>query len=243
MVGYQAHLLTDLDAGLGVISLTNSPYDPKRFAMQAWELLCAYQSAGRVQETQPRDPMVVPNGADYIGRYLCGEKEFSLTLKGDHLVLEFKGEPVLMEPAGPDAFIVPHPSFGLYLLRFGRQSLSNENEETPVSEAYYGPDWYTREGFQRPEVPAYPETWNAYPGHYRSHNPWLTNFRVILRKGTMFLVYPLGDEELLYPVDANVFRVGTAPRSPEFIRFDLILDGKAMRANLSGGDYSRTFTP
>ena len=41
----------------------------------------------------------------------------------------------------------------------------------------------------------------------------------------------------------DVFRIGDDPCSPEFIRFDVVVNGKAMQAILSGGAYSRTFTP
>jgi hypothetical protein len=40
-----------------------------------------------------------------------------------------------------------------------------------------------------------------------------------------------------------LFRIGKDTRSPEFIRFDVVIHGKAMQAILSGGVYSRTFTP
>jgi hypothetical protein len=64
----------------------------------------------------------------------------------------------------------------------------------------------------------------------------------VLREGALIFVYPLGEEEPLHQVETGLFRIGDDPRSPEFIRFDEVLDGKAMLANYSGGVYSRTFT-
>jgi hypothetical protein len=42
-------------------------------------------------------------------------------------------------------------------------------------------------------------------------------------------------------LESGLFRIGKDPRSPECIRFDVIINGKAMQAILSGGVYSRTF--
>ena len=53
----------------------------------------------------------------------------------------------------------------------------------------------------------------------------------------------MGDDELLHQEEHGLFRIGDDPRSPEFIRFDVVVNGKAMQAILSGGAYSRTFTP
>jgi hypothetical protein len=53
----------------------------------------------------------------------------------------------------------------------------------------------------------------------------------------------MGDDKPLHQVEPGLFRIGDDPRSPEFIRFDVVVDGKAMQVILSGGAYSRTFTP
>jgi hypothetical protein len=83
----------------------------------------------------------------------------------------------------------------------------------------------------------------AYPGHYRSHNSWYSNFRVVLRKGELLLIEPNGDEELLKPLENGHFRIGADPGSPERIRFDTLIEGRADRAIFSGCPYYRTFTP
>ncbi len=161
-------------------------------------------------------------------------------------MLRYGHERIALERRGPDRFYVDHPvkreakrlhpDFALFLLRFGR-------EEGKVVEVFHGPDWYTNERYAGPTTFDYPEEWDAYPGHYRSHNPWLSNFRVVLRKGVLVLVEPSGDEEPLRPLGDGIFRVGEEERSPERIRFDTILNGQALRMNLSCGDCYRTFTP
>ena len=112
-----------------------------------------------------------------------------------------------------------------------------------ITGAGWGAERYVRDGVEAKAVLESPIEWDAYPGHYRSHNPWLTNFRVVSRAGSLVFIDPSGEEEPLHQLEPGLFRVGDDPRSPEFIRFDVVLDGKAMQAILSGGVYSRTFTP
>ena len=64
-----------------------------------------------------------------------------------------------------------------------------------------------------------------------------------MRKGALVLIFSFGEEEPLHLLEPGLFRIGEDARSPEFIRFDVVIDGKAMQAILSGGVYSRTFTP
>ena len=109
--------------------------------------------------------------------------------------------------------------------------------------AFYCPDWYTNDNYAGPMSFSYPDEWNGFVGHYRSHNPWYTNFRVIVRKGQLLMVSPEGDAKALTTVGTGEFRVGDLPYSPERLRFDQLVDGKAARANFSGCDYYRFFTP
>jgi hypothetical protein len=182
------------------------------------------------------EPALVENAASYAGAYRSGENSFALVARGDRLILDDGGEGATLEKHGEARFYVPHPDFSRFPLRFGRSA-------GRVVEAFHGSHWYTNHRYAGPLEFRPPGEWGAYPGHYRSHNPWHTNFRVILRKGVLLLVEPDGDEQVLAPLAGAVFRVGDDERSPERIRFDTILDGQALRATLSGCDYYRTFTP
>ena len=79
--------------------------------------------------------------------------------------------------------------------------------------------------------------WLIQPLH-----PWLSNFRVVLRKGQLWFVNPEGDERALILAGAGVFQIGEM-QTAEYLRLDTIVDGAAQRANVSGADYYRTFTP
>ncbi len=103
---------------------------------------------------------------------------------------------------------------------------------SPRTIAYSGPTTF-----------APPADWAAYPGHYRAHNPWRTNFRIVLRKGALVLIEPSGDEEPLTALEPGLFRVGTEEYAPERLRFDTIVDGYALRVRASSCEYYRFFTP
>lgn len=92
--------------------------------------------------------------------------------------------------------------------------------------------------------PAPPE-FEPYVGHYRCHNPWLTNFRVVARGGGLWMVTLESDQPSapMTPLRAGTFRVGKDERSPERLSFDTLVEGRAIRATYSGHDYYRTFTP
>jgi len=237
MVGYSASILADLDDGLGVVVLANGPCEPVEIARFALELL---RAAFHDQELPPlppaSEPTVIDNPADFAGRYGAEAGAFALVVQDELLVMVHNGDHVALEGRGKDRFYVLHPDFSRFLLRFGR-------EEGRVVEAFHGSDWYVNEHYTGPTGFDLLPGWAAYPGHYRSHNPWHTNFRVISCKGKLHLVEPWGDEAVLVPLGDGVFRVGEDEHSPERLRFDAILSGKALRANLSGCDYYRTFTP
>jgi CubicO group peptidase (beta-lactamase class C family) len=90
-----------------------------------------------------------------------------------------------------------------------------------------------------------PGAWLPFLGHYRSHNPWLSNFRVAAREGGLVFGNDGygGERSSLVPTGPAQFRVGAEEWSPERLAFDELLDGRAQRATLSGGPYYRTFTP
>jgi D-alanyl-D-alanine carboxypeptidase len=237
MVGYYSAILADLDDGLGVVVLINGPGEPGDLARFALKLLGA---AHRGEELPPlpagADPGCIEKAAEYTGQYSAGDGAFTLEARGEGLIMYRSGRSLSLEARGKDAFYVPDPDFERFVLRFGR-------EDGKVVEASHGPDWYVTPAYSGPVTFDHPPAWQAYSGHYRAHNPWHTNFRVVLRKGSLLLIEPWGEERALAPLGDGLFRIGDDGGSPERLRFDTILDGQAIRANLSGCDYYRTFTP
>jgi CubicO group peptidase (beta-lactamase class C family) len=237
MVGFYASILADLDDGLGVVVLTNGPGEPSVIARFALKLL---GTTRHDRELPPlpsaSEPTHIDKPADFAGSYTAETRAFTLVAQGEQLMMDYGGDRLILEQRGEDCFYVPHPDFVQFCLRFGR-------EEDQVVEALHGTDWYVNQHYAGPAVFDCPTEWVAYPGHYRSHNPWHTNFRVILRKGKLILLEPWGDEEVLVQLRDGMFRVGSDERIPERLCFDTLLGGRTLRANLSGCDYYRTFTP
>lgn len=237
MVGYYSSLWADRDDGLGSIVLINGPGEPNSMARFALEVFKAALHGRELPALPPRaDPGQVQNAADYVGTYRCGSQRVTVTAEGQGLVLQWEGEAIPLEPREPDTFYADSPNLRLFLLQFGR-------EEGEVVEFFYGPDWYTHERYGGPRSFEHPAAWAAYAGHYRSYNPWYSNFRVVLRKGALVLIEPDGDTQALVPLSEGAFRIGQDERLPEVIRFGTLIGGLARRANVSGCDYYRTFTP
>ncbi len=91
-----------------------------------------------------------------------------------------------------------------------------------------------------------PDEWTPVVGHYRCYNPWLANIRVSWHDGSLWVW--AGEHqtclgEPLIQLPDGSYRVGADERSPERLRFDTVIDGKATRATLSGCALYRTFTP
>ena len=57
------------------------------------------------------------------------------------------------------------------------------------------------------------------------------------------IAWPQGELSELVPITAGLFRVGSEAWSAERLRIDQIVRGRALRVNLTGVDYYRTFTP
>jgi D-alanyl-D-alanine carboxypeptidase len=233
MVGFTADILADLDSELGVIVLANGPADPQKISRYVLRL---FNAALKREELPDYSEDKLDNADDYVGTYRCGKKSFTLKADESRLYLDFESATVPLTSFIPDHFIVPHPAFEMFALRM-------EREDEQVTGAGWGAERFVRDGFEKMTPPESPAEWDAYPGHYRSHNPWYSNFRIVLYHGKLVYIDQMGDDEALHQLEPGLFRIGDDLRSPEFIRFDVVIHGKAMQAVLSGGVYSRTFTP
>lgn len=238
MVGYRSIMLGDTEHGLGVVVLFNGPGDPTPIAHMALRLLRAALRGGQLPDipTVPT-PTTVANAHEYVGTYHGPDKSLTIEQDEEHLVLIYDDEQVPLErlSIGADSFYARHPAFALFPLRFVR-------DEGKVVELTHGEAWYHHAKHPRSFGIMTPHTWQQITGHYRAYNPWFTNFRVVTRKGQLYIIDPSGTEQLLTPLEENAFRVGDPQRSPEWIRFDTFINGNPQRATYSGGEFFRTFT-
>jgi hypothetical protein len=242
MVGYSAGMQGDMDNGIGVCVLINQSHV---FGITT-AFLRLFRAAQFSRATQrgealpplptPVDPTRVENASHYAGAYHSQHQPLELIAEGERLFLLHRGERVILEARDEDTFFVSHPDFALFPLRFGRS-------DGQVVEAFHGSDWYRQERYVGPTLFEVPAQWKAFVGHYRSNNPWRTNFRVVLRQGALWLIEADGSETALAPLDDYRFRVGAEAHLPERLSFGSIVAGQALAANFSGCAYYRTFTP
>ena len=238
--GFVAAMIADLEDGIGVVVLINGIAESYGAVPIGLHLLRILRTALRQQELPPppraTDPALVSNADEYGGSYISGDDQMVITATGDRLTLHWRDQDAVLEKRGEDSFYVSHPELELFLLEFGRDG-------DRVVEVFHGPDWYVGEGYSGPGAFDYPEEWERYQGHYRTYNFGLTNFRIVLRRSALLLMYPAGGYEVLTPLDDGLFRIGEDARCPETLRFDSVASGRALRAIYSGCPYYRTYTP
>ncbi len=238
--GFASAMIADLDDGIGAALLINGIAESYAAVGMTMRLLSLLRAGLRHEQLPPSPPVAdlssVSNAADYAGSYRSGEDRMVITARGDRLTLHWRGQDAALEQRGDDSFHCAHPELELFLLEFG-------SDGNRIVEVFHGPDWYVGEGYSGPLSFHYPEEWQSFQGHYRAYNFGLTNFRVVLRKGALLLIYPAGGHEVLTPLGDALFRIGEDPRSPETLRFDAIASGRALRATYSGCPYYRTYTP
>ena len=125
-------------------------------------------------------------------------------------------------------FIVPHPDFQHFILVFGRADANDPHSS--VVEAASGGQWFTNSKYNGPRTFTYPKEWERYVGHYRNESPWIGSSRIVLRKGKLMsdgLV-------VLEPGEDGMFILQDEENSPEWIRFDAIVNERAMRLKFCG---------
>ena len=236
MVGYLTHIRVDMGDGFGVVLLSNGPEIPMEIVDLAFGWLAA---ALRGEELAPvpaeKDPFLVENAAGYAGTYRSGETLLRLVAEDGRLVLHAGEARVALERRDGEVFFAFHPAFDRTLLSF-------ERAEGQVVALNAGSDSYDREGFPALPRPDLPAGWDAFTGHYRTYNPWLSNIRVVARRGRLFLVHPRFGEEAMASAGEAVFRVGSEDWSPERIHFSTVVGGKAQVASLAGCEFYRAFT-
>ena len=238
--GFVAGMIADLEDGIGVVVLVNGYVQSYGAVDMAMHMLKLLRVGLRGEEMPPTpvvaNPQSISNAADYAGTYSAGEDRLTVTAQGEGLSLQWRGLDVGLQRRGVDSFYLPHPDLERHLLEFGRDG-------ERVVEVFHGPDWYVGEEYSGPASFDYPVEWEGFTGHYRAYNFGLTNFRIVLRMGSLLLVYPSGGHEPLVPLGEGLFRIGEDLRSPETIRFDAVASGRALRVTCSGCPYYRTYTP
>ena len=237
MVAFSSSLDVDVTSGVGAFASVNAnlrgyrPVAVTKFAVELMNASLAGKSLPAAPPAPP-PPSEVKNGADYAGMFTAADgKTLELKAEADRLMLVYKGRQIVLERAGKDLFLVKDPAFEAFLLGFVR-------EKEKVVEAYHGSDWYAGANYTGPRTFTTPKEWEGYVGHYHSDSPWYGDSRIVLRKGQLFVD---GVQPLVLRGDGK-FGISD-PEAPDWIAFESIINGRAMRLNLSGVVFRRAFTP
>jgi len=241
MIGHRSYIAADMDDGLGVVVLVNGPLRLGGIGEFALRVV----RAARRAETLPPRPRstpdsTIPNATEYAGSYQSPDaRQLRFSAQADRLTLAAADGPVTLERRGPDRFIAPRRDFDQFLFEFGRDSSGS------VVEVLHGSDWFVNERYRGPRGFDPPPSWRTHPGHYRTENAWFTNFRVVLRKGKLWVIRPGGDVDELVPLDrgASLFRVGSDSLSPDRVRFGMVVGSRTLNVNYTGVDFYRSFDP
>ena len=239
MVGYRAGMVTDPDAGLGVIVLQNG--SGARPMTLAEAILGIADDPERDVLAAFRSSSVGADEAygEVAGLYTADNADLPPIelVVAEGLALRVDGKEIALERLADEVFLVPDPVFDEFPLRLERPA-------DAALEVWHGHRRYVRAGAAARRLPEPPAELSAIAGRYRSHNPWSTNFQVVLRGDQPWVFFPAAPdgfhEQPLVRSSDGSFRVGEDPGSPERLRFDAITEGRALRAWLSGWPYYRT---
>ena len=237
MVAFSSSIDVDLTGNIGAFASVNANlrgYRPVPVTKYAVELFNASAEGKPLPDAPapPPSPDEVRNAGDYAGTYTSLDgKKLELVAEGNKLVLVHANRRVVLERASGDRFIVKHPDFETFLLAFGR-----ENQQ--VTQAFHGANWYLGEKYTGPKTFETKKDWEGFVGHYYNDSPWYGDTRVVMRKGQLFI----DSVQALVPRGDGKFGIGD-PEAPDWVSFESIVDGRAMRMNLSGIIFRRVFTP
>ena len=244
-VGFRSIMITDQTDGLGVVILCNGAggdlYPAARYALR---LAAAIRDGNPIPEAPTfTDATHVESADRYAGQFVdqASGAALSVTARDGRLLLHHRDRPAItLEHIAGNTFCVPDDRFDPFPLRF--RVPQDAGDDDAMGEMHHGPVVYIRDGAAplAATVP-HPAEWAAFPGHYRSHAPYLTSFRIILRRGRLYIAWPNGGEEPLTPRAGDSeasprFYVGPVGEpSAEWIRFDTVVGNRALRVRWAGG--------
>ena len=240
MVGYTTLLRLDLDAGLACSCHYNGSGEKVELTQYAIDVVRATIAGAPITPMpHPPAPTALPRARELAGRYV-GPRTIDLEATSDGIRMIDGAVGVALERWPDDeeeaeVYLVPHPALDRYFLRVARDG------DGGVREIAHGPDRFAPQGRTLDAAPAHEPSWEAFVGLYRSNDPWAAAMRVFLRAGRLWLMWPEeGPEAPLDPLPDGSFAVGERWQ-PKRIRFDDVVDGRAVVARYNGGRWYRSF--
>jgi CubicO group peptidase (beta-lactamase class C family) len=231
MAGFGSSLVADTGNGLGAVVLANLRDAACRsLALYGLRLARAERGLGPVPAFDLGTPVDATLAFD--GRDAASGNRLRVALEGGAPRARFDDREVALIPAGDDEFEVDDPVLGRFPLRFER-----DGEDAPAAAVHGGRRYTSRADVT--QRPALRPAQRAAVGRYRSHNPWRRFFDVVDRHGRLVVIEANGMEDELVSRGRGTFRVG-GPGSPEWMHFDAVVGGRALRVSATGHSYYRT---
>ena len=218
MVGYVAQMLCDMEAGVGAIALSNGPSERPRSPTthSTWR---GPRSSGLRSPTRP------PTRRRIWVTEQAGTGRSRSTPTGIHAF----GRDGSLHKLATDLYATDHPGLCHSYIRYGRSAAGG------IDHLVTGDDWHPGEGYAGPDEFPHPAEWTAYPGLYRSHNPWLPALRITLCRGELALEQSSYGRMRLESQPGGGFAVTTPEgRLPERLRFSMLVGGLAQRVETGG---------
>ncbi len=252
MVGYHSQMTIDVTNGLTVIVYANGQGGTTDLADYALAAVIAARNGEPIPEPAPIcDPSAIDAPDSYAGVWRSGGTILEVVAGESSLTLVSDGKRIpLQQPISrrrSDSFLVNDPAWDTFALEFVREPAPDDDTpatDQPVIGLHHGPVTFHRDGENPAEAPANPAGWDAFVGHYRSYNPWSSNFRIVIRDGKLNLLSSYGGAIELIP-DGNGFRYGYRGKTgSEYVEFDAVVNGQAQLARSDvGEEFARHFVP
>jgi D-alanyl-D-alanine carboxypeptidase len=231
MVGYATFILADRDNDVAISVLTNANGDCPLAQILA-RIGHAWLTGHAITPPAP-DLSLIALADGMTGRFTCSDQQITMAEHDGGLVLTSNDVTGRLYRSWTPRFTTDHPGFSLFHFTF------------EDGDWIHGGRVFTRESMKPALLPAH---LRGVPGHYRSHSPWFTNFRIVGRGDRLFLIAPGGveapseDVELI-ELSPGTFRLGRAEYLPERLVVGPEIDGRVVTAERDGNRYSRCFTP
>jgi CubicO group peptidase (beta-lactamase class C family) len=238
MVSFMSAIHLDLDEGVGVFASINAQqgYRPNPVCVYGLKLLRAANAHQKLPDLPQQDEATkISDAKQYAGTFVAEDgSKLEFVAEKERLFLLYKESKLAVENCS-SGMIVRHPDFQLFPLIFGREKQTDE--KSPVTDVGHGEWFYMGARYKGQRHFDYPPEWQAYTGYYRNDSPWTLGFHILMRQGKLWVAgqYPFE------PMNDGRFRDVSEPKSPEWISFHDIVNGKAMRIKYSGNDLWRVF--
>jgi len=227
IAGFATALEVHMNDGLGMIAMGNGGLDGALVQWAIHAVTAAMRNQALPDPPAKQQPDQVPNAAEYAGVYTNGSKTVEFVAAGNRLGLKRDGTVVPLMRLAPNAFRAAG-ELAVFPFVFGR------DKGGKVVEVLHGPDWYPNASYAGPKEFETPPEYSSFAGHYVNHNPEEAGVRVFVQKGKLMMAGGAGPGTPLVPAGEATFRPPAPDYNPERVRFDTVVDGRALRVWRSG---------